>query len=181
MQTKYTPLFSAVHWIHAIMITLIIGGALLTLPALPTNGIDLAPFRAHMIFGFVVTLVTFARIYLVRKQPELEPLKISALRQAIVTWNHRLIYVFLVVVGLSGMATTKSAHIGQVLIFGKDPSVYTGPDGITATLASIHSYAAYGLIALILMHITGTVAYALKTKENVFARVGLGRNGSKNS
>jgi cytochrome b561 len=125
--------------------------------------------------------VTFVRIYLVRNQPELAPLEMGSLRQKIVTWNHRLVYVLLLIVGFSGMATTKSAHIGQVLIFGKDPSVYTGPDGITATLASIHSYAAYGLIALILMHITGTVAYALKTKENVFARVGLGRNGSKNS
>jgi cytochrome b561 len=176
MAKKYTNLFSAIHWIHAVMIAFVLTGALLTLPDLPDTAQALAPFRGHLIFGFVVTLVTFVRIYRVRKEPALEPLHVSSLRQNLITWNHRLIYLFLVVVGLSGMATAQSAQIGQVLIFGQDPSVYSGPGGITAVLANVHSFAAYGLIALILMHVAGTVAYALKTGENVLARVGFTRS-----
>jgi len=175
MKKKYTNLFASIHWIHAAMITFVLVGATVTLPDLPEVAEKLAPFKGHMIFGFIVTLVTFLRIYMVRKQPELEPLDMGTLRELIVTWNHRLIYVMLVVVGLSGMATAKSANIGQILIFGQDPSVYTGPGGITATLASIHSASTTLLMLLIAMHVAGTLLYMIKSRENILKRVGFGQ------
>jgi len=175
MKKKYTNLFASIHWIHAAMIAFVLVGATVTLPDLPEVAEKLAPFKGHMIFGFIVTLVTFLRIYMVRKQPELEPLDVSPLRQMLIVWNHRLIYVMLVVVGLSGMATAKSANIGQILIFGQDPSVYTGPGGITATLASIHSASTTLLMLLIAMHVAGTLLYMIKSRENILKRVGFGQ------
>jgi len=168
---KYTKSFAAMHWIHGAIILLILTVATLTLPDLPEKASELEPFRGHMILGFVATLLTFTRIYMVRKQPELSSLDMGSFRESMVKWNHRLIYIVLVVVGLSGMATTKSANIGQVLIFGQDPSVYTGPGGITETLASVHSVSTTLLMILIAMHILGVISYILKTKTNILKRV----------
>ena len=175
MQKNYTKTFSAIHWIHAAIIMFILIGATVNLPELPAKGGDLSPFKGHMIFGFVATFITIIRLLVLRKQPKLEPLNMGALRESLVRWNHRLIYVFLLLTGFSGMVTAKSTNLGQVLIFGKDASVYGGPDGITATLGTIHSVCSYTLMALVVMHIAGTILYMLKTKENILKRVGFAK------
>jgi len=174
MTKKYTNLFSAVHWVHAAMIAAVLMGALVALPVLPEVGQDLSAFKNHMIMGFAVTVVTFVRIYLARRQPELEPLKIDAFRQAVVTWNHRLIYLMLVVTGLSGMATAQVSNIGKVLFLGADLSAYTG-DGLVGTLGTVHTYSAWVLGGLIVMHVAGTLSYMVKTGDNVLKRVGFGQ------
>lgn len=175
MAKKFTNLFASIHWIHAAMITFVLIGATLTLPSLPETAEGLAPFRGHMIFGFVISFVTLIRIIMVLRQPTLEPLDMGSFREAIVRWNHRLIYLLLVVVSLSGMATSKIASIGQVVIYGEDPSVYTGPGGMTATLGMVHTYSAWLLAALILMHVGGVLSYMIKSKDNILRRVGFGQ------
>jgi len=170
---KHTKGFVAIHWVHGAILIFILAGATLTLPHLPEKAAELAPFKGHMILGFVATLLTFIRIYMARKQPELPSLDMGSFRESMVTWNHRLIYVMLVVVGLSGMATAKSANVGQVLIFGKDPSVYTGPGGITETLASVHSVSTTLLMILVAMHVAGVLSYIFQTKTNILKRMWL--------
>ncbi len=172
MKKKYANSFAAMHWIHAIILIFILIGAIVNLPELPPKGGDLTPFKGHMILGAVATLFTIVRLILLLKQPNLEPLNISPLRESIIRWNHRFIYLFLLVTGISGIATVKSANIDKVVIFGKDISLYSGNDGIVSTFAAIHSFSAYTLLALIVMHIAGTLLYMLKTKENILLRVG---------
>jgi cytochrome b561 len=175
MSKKYTNAFSALHWIHAVLLAMLLLGGIMTLPDLPETAAKLAPFKNHMILGFVASLLVLVRIFMLRSQPKLEPLKMSEARQKLVTWNHRLIYVMIAVTGLTGMATAKSASMGQVLLFGAEPSVYGGPEGITATLGMIHTYSAWILGALIVMHVAGTISYMMKTGDNVLKRVGFGQ------
>ncbi len=175
MSKKYTNLFASIHWLHAAMIAAVLIAGWTTLPHLPKISEDISIFHNHLIMGFAVTVVTFVRLYFLRKQPELEPLKVSTFRQSVITWNHRLIYLVLVLVGLTGMATAQLSNMGQVLLFGQDVSVYTGPDGIAGTLGMVHTYGTYILAGLILMHVAGTIYYLIKTGDNVLARVGFGR------
>ncbi len=175
MTQKYTNTFSAIHWIHAAILIFILLGATLNLPDLPAKGGDLSPFKGHMILGFIATVITLIRLFMLWKQPTLEPLDMGAFRETIVRWNHRLIYLFLILTGASGLATAKSTNLGEVVIFGNDPSVYNGSDGITATLGTVHSASAYILMALIAMHIAGTILYMIKSKENILGRVGFGK------
>jgi len=168
---KYTKSFALIHWIHAVLISLVLIGGILNLPELPKTGEELTPFKTHMIMGFLVFIVLIIRIILQKKQPELEPLKLSKTKEFIVNVNHKLLYIFIALTAFSGMATAKSANIGQVLIFGADPKVYTGPEGITATLGQIHTISAYILLALIIMHIAGVIIYAVKGNRDVIKRV----------
>jgi len=175
MTKKYTNAYSAIHWIHAAILLFILIGATLNLPDLPAKGGDLSPFKGHMILGIVASILTVIRLLMLWKQPKLEPLNMGAFRETLVRWNHRLIYLFLILTGASGLATANSTNLGEVVIFGNDPSVYNGPDGITATLGSVHSVSAYILMALIAMHVAGTILYMVKSKENILGRVGFGK------
>ena len=172
MTKKYTNTFSAIHWIHAAILIFILIGATLNLPDLPAKGGDLSPFKGHMILGIVASILTVIRLLMLWKQPTLKPLDMGAFRETLVRWNHRLIYLFLILTGASGLATANSTNLGEVVIFGNNPSVYNGPDGITATLGSVHSASAYILMALIAMHVAGVIFYMIKSKENILGRVG---------
>ena len=171
MTEKYTKGFALIHWIHGAMIALILIMATFTLPDLPKSASELEPFRGHMILGFIVTLLTLLRIYTKSKQPELKALDMDSFRENVVKWNHRLIYIMLLASGVTGMATTKSANVGKVLIFGEDPSVYTGAGGITEIFASLHGASTTLLMILIAMHVAGVLSYILKTKTNILKRV----------
>jgi len=171
VQKKYTKSFALIHWIHAILIALVLVGGLVNLPDLPKSGSELEPFKMHMIMGILVFIVLIIRVILLKKQPELEPLDVNKTREFFINLNHRLIYIFIALTAISGMATAKSANIEQVVIFGKDPSVYSGAEGITAIFAQIHSISAYTLLALIIMHVLGVVAYIAKGNKDIIKRV----------
>jgi len=168
---KYTKSFAAIHWIHALLIAMVLLGGIANLPDLPKTGEELAPYKMHMIMGFLVFVVLIIRVVMLRKQPKLKPLEVGKSKEKLIDLNHKLLYVFIALTAISGMATAKSANIGQVLIFGKEPSLYTGPGGITATLAQVHATSAYILLALIAMHIGGVIYYAVTKDRGVIKRV----------
>ena len=169
--TSYKRSFVAVHWVHALLLGFMLIGASLGLPDLPAKGGDLSAFKGHMILGVITTLVVALRLWMLRSQPEMAPLKVSSFRASLVRWNHRLIYLFIIIVGVSGLATAQSASLGQVLIFGSDASVYSGPEGITGTLGSVHGASTTILMILIAMHIAGVVSYRIKTGECILKRM----------
>ncbi len=180
MKTKYTNAFAALHWVHAVLITLLLIGGTFNLPDLPELtkdltklGTQLAPFKNHIILGLLTSLLVLVRLLMLWKQPKLEPLKVNPMRQNLITWNHRLIYLFLILTGASGIATASSANVGDVTLWGSSPSYYSGPEGITDILASVHGASTTILMLLIAMHVAGTLAYTM-TKENVLKRMGFG-------
>ena len=170
---KYTKSFALIHWIHAILIALVLVGGLVNLPDLPKSGSELEPFKMHMIMGAIVFVVLIIRVILLKKQPELEPLNVNQTREFFIKLNHRLIYIFIALSAISGAATAKSANIEQVVIFGKEPSLYSGAEGLTSIFAQIHTFSAYILLALIVMHILGVISYIAKGNKDILKRVWL--------
>ncbi len=170
---KYTKSFALIHWIHAILIALVLVGGLVNLPDLPKSGSELEPFKMHMIMGAIVFVVLIIRVILLKKQPELEPLNVNQTREFFIKLNHRLIYIFIALSAISGAVTAKSANIEQVVIFGKEPSLYSGAEGLTPIFAQIHTFSAYILLALIVMHILGVISYIAKGNKDILKRVWL--------
>jgi len=168
---KYTKAFVAMHWIHGLLIGFILIAAKAKMEHLPETAGDLSQYKGHIILGLIATLLTVIRIFMARKQPELPPLNMSKFRQNLATWIHRLIYVALLATGITGIATAKSANLGSVVLFGADPSVYAGSEGIVKTLASAHEASTNILIVLILLHIVGVVAYQIQGKGNIIKRM----------
>lgn len=170
--TKYTKGFSIMHWVHAIVITLLLVGASINLPDLPKLGTELAPFKQHIILGLAALVLTIVRLIMLARQPELPALQMSSSRATLVKWNHRLIYLFLFIVAFSGIATASSANIGDIVLFGKDASSYN-PNSITELAAKVHGASTTVLMILIAMHVLGVISYIIKTKDKIIKRVWL--------
>ncbi|NPA28551.1 MAG: hypothetical protein GXN91_05880 [Epsilonproteobacteria bacterium] len=168
---KYTNRFALIHWLHAILISMALLGGALGLPDLPKEpSSELESFKMHMIVGALTFIVLIIRIYLVRKEPELEELNMSEAKKRFVKLIHRLIYIFIGLTALSGMATAKSSNLEQVAIFGKDKALYS-PTDLTFTFAQIHAISAYILAALIFIHIIGVIIYILQGNRDILKRV----------
>jgi len=167
----YTKSFVAMHWIHGLLIGFILVAAKANMEHLPEAGGDLSQYKGHIILGLVASVLTLVRIYMATKQPEQPPLNMSQARQKLATWIHRLIYVALLATGITGVATAKSANLGDVVLFGADPSVYTGASSITKTLAEAHEASTTALIILIALHIIGVIAYQAQGKGDIIKRM----------
>jgi cytochrome b561 len=169
IMNKYTKSFVTLHWLHAILLAFLLIGASLKMPDLPKVGGDLSPFALHMLVGAVATLLLFVRWFMSRSQARFVLYETS--KQKLVDWNHRLIYLTIAIVGLSGMTTAKVSNLGSVAIFGSDATNYTGPTSLVSTFAQIHSVSTIVLMALIAMHVVGVILYLIQTKTNIIQRM----------
>ncbi len=167
---KYSKKFIIMHWVHALLLTFLLIGASLKLPELGKN-VDLSAFKMHIILGVIATLLTFVRIFMAIKEPKLVPLySTDNIKQKMSDWNHKLIYVTLVIVGLSGIATAKISNLGSVVVFGAKKSNFDY-NSLSQLFGNIHSASTTVLIALIIMHIAGVVMYKYNTGKNAITRV----------
>jgi cytochrome b561 len=175
MVKKYSNAIASIHWIHAglLMFLLLSGGLILS--NMPNNADKLDSIKIHMILGFVAGLITLIRLYMVARSPELEPLKVDALRSQVIKWNHRFLYLMMFVVVLSGMAAANGAGIGEIVFFGQEGELYANVTAVGEVAHTVHAVATKLFMALIVMHVAGIVSYLLKTKENVLRRVGFGQ------
>jgi len=171
--STYTKSFVAMHWMHGLLISFVLVVAKINMEHLPEVGGDLSQYKGHIILGLLATILTLVRIYLAIKQPEQPTLNMSQARQKIATLIHRLIYVALLATGITGVATAKSANLGDVVLFGADSLVYTGASSITRALAEAHEASTTALIILIALHIFGVIAYQVQGKGNILKRMWL--------
>jgi cytochrome b561 len=166
---KYSKKFVALHWVLGAILTFLLVGATLKLPHLPKVGGDLSPYKMHIIVGVIALILLIIRVILAKKEPEFT--LYNSPKDALVKWNHRLIYLFTAATAISGMATTKISHLGAVVLAGAKATSYTGATTVVANLASLHSVSSKILMALIAMHIVGVVAYVVTKKDNVIKRM----------
>ncbi len=166
---KYTKDFILIHWIHALILAFLLIGATLKLPDLPKVSGDLAPFKMHIIIGIIAILLLVFRLILLKKQPYIK--LYNGAKQVLVDINHRLIYLIIFIVGISGVATAKLSNLGSIVLFGADASNYLGETSLVKVFANIHSISTTVLMALIAMHIVGVILYTIKTKDKVIKRM----------
>jgi cytochrome b561 len=172
---KYSNLLASIHWIHAalLLVLLLTGGLILS--NMPNTAEKIGSLQGHMLLGFAAGIIAIVRLILVLKSPKLTPLNVSAGRMQIIAWNHRLIYLFIFLVALSGMAAAKLSGTGDIVFFGKEGELFANMSALAENAKWVHMVSTKILMALIVMHIAGIVSYIIKTKENVLKRVGFGQ------
>jgi len=168
---KYSKCMVRIHWIHGALISFLLLSGGLILSEMPNNVDKIGSLKGHILIGLFVTLITFVRIFKIRKHPEMKPLSVGAGREAIIKWNHRLIYVMLVIVGLSGMIAAKTSGVGDIVFLGKEAELYANASALSQMAGTVHAVATKLLMALIVMHVVGIISYVIKTKEKVLKRM----------
>ncbi len=175
MTQKYSNLIASIHWIHgALLAVLLLTGGLI-LSNMPDTSEKIGSLQGHMLLGLLAGAIAVVRLILVMRAPELAPLEVSRARQQLITWNHRLIYLLIFVVALSGMATAKLSGAGEIVFLGKEGELYAQMSTLAHNAKLLHTISTRLLMALIVMHVAGTVLYMIKTGDNVLRRVGFGR------
>jgi len=164
---KYSKKFVTLHWLHGAILAFLLIGATLKLPDLPKVGGDLSAFKMHIIVGVIAFILLIIRVILVRKEPDFKVYNSS--KDILVKWNHRLIYLFIFISAVSGMATAKISNLGSDVLLGTNS--YTGVTPLVKTLASVHSISTTILMVLIAMHIIGVILYTIQTKDNIIKRM----------
>ncbi len=160
-----------IHWIHAALIAFVLLSGGLILSEMPNNADKIGSLKVHMLLGILITVITFVRLFKVSKHPEMKPLEVGTGREKIIKWNHRLIYLMLIIVGLSGVIAANASGLGDIVFFGKEAELYADATSLSKLAGGVHAVATKLLMFLIVMHVAGIVSYVLKTKKNVLKRM----------
>jgi cytochrome b561 len=165
---KGTILF---HWIHGALLMFVLLTASLVLSNLPDNAEKIPSLQIHIILGIVVVVLTIIRLIVLNKNEKLKPLKMDTFRQTIVTWHHRLIYIVIFLIGVSGIISAKSANLGAIVFFGSKEKLYEVVAQYGDIFFTIHGILAKILLFLIVTHIAGVIFYIIKNKDNILKRI----------
>jgi len=167
---RYSNKFVAIHWIHGLLLGFILIGAKLNIPKLTNTPQNLESYKMHMVMGLIAFALLIVRLILLRREPKLKIYK-DNFKQALVDWNHRLIYLFIFLSAISGMAIAKVSNLGEILFLKANPNSFSGLTPLVKNFATMHSIFTTILMALIAMHVIGVVVYIIKTKENIIKKM----------
>ena len=120
-------------------------------------------FIWHKTTGVVILLLVLARlIYRMKNPPPPFPPELPAWERLSAVWNHRLFYTLLIAMPIVGFVAVSGFANGPTtpLIGGIQIPVIPGISKETGELAGeVHEYAAFLLVALILLHIAAALKH----------------------
>ncbi len=169
---KYPFSIRLLHWLIAVMII-----GLLTIGLIMTGMAHDNPSRAtlyslHKSFGITVLLLGLLRLWL-RLRLYIPPLPeaLPALERKLAHYGHYMFYVFMVAMPVSGYVMSTSYGL-PVKWFGLElPRLLTVDKARGQLAADFHAWAAYTLIALIVLHVAGVLKHLIKERINLLARM----------
>jgi cytochrome b561 len=161
-----------IHWIMAVLVILMLAAGLIM-----TQEIDRSIRNPLFIFhkgtGAVLLLLVAFRIIwrLTHPAPPL-PRTIPAIQRFAAYATHLGLYVFLVIMVVSGYVrvTTGGFPIELLNALGIPP-LLPKADAVAETAKTIHATAKYGLLALIAMHVAAAAYHGLVLRDGVFSRM----------
>ena len=163
--SNYGRIAQMFHWLSALLILIMWPmGIIMTRISEASAG---QLYRAHSMIGMLVLILTILRLIwlFVDKQPE-HPGDVEPWRKQAFIWNHRLLYIGLLVLAISGISMLLASGISL-------PPTDLTPEAITDSRPQqAHHLLSKVFIALLVMHIAGVLNYHF-TKGNTLARMGL--------
>ena len=172
MEEKYSLSLRLLHWLVAIIIIEVISIGLVMEYVPRENPIRNILFDLHKSFGVVVFFLFFVR-FIVRITSKVPPLPsvISKTEQTLAHIGHYVLYIFMLIMPVSGYAMSNSFGY-PVKLFGLQlPMLFEKNEALAHKLASFHENAGFVLIALILLHITGLIVHYKKHAVNLIQRM----------
>ena len=172
---RYSNLSVILHWLVAIMLIMAMVMGTTVLVNIPNDDPEkINALKGHMIFGFMIT--TFMIVRLIVKMKSINPPPMvtgHALRDKMGTSVHQILYILVILMGLSGFGIAVLAGI---------PDVILGVEGATLpeTFNDLLPRLAHGLIAKLIMamvalHVLAAIYHQLILKDNIISRMMFGK------
>jgi len=161
---KYPLAMRVVHWTRAAIII-----ALLAVGILMTNVADDFPGKFSMLypnhkqFGILVLILAVVQLGLRGRGGVPEPAALKPWEQTIFTITHKMFYVLMVAVPVAGycLSSTYPESDGVPFFFTALPEVLAKDEAVSGVFAAAHAIMAYGLLALVALHVAGVVKHWL--------------------
>ena len=132
-------------------------------------------FIWHKTLGVIILLLTLARLaYRVKNPPPPFPPELPAWERFAAVWNHRLFYTLLIAMPIVGFIAVSGFASGPTtpIAGGIQVPVIPGVSRATGELAGeVHEYAAFLLVALILLHIAAALKHQFVDRWRGSARM----------
>ena len=170
-QHHYTLPAIILHWIIAILILILLplGWYMVDLPRGPDRSWY---FALHKSIGLsVFILIVMRTIWRVLYIPPELPSYISTLKQSVIHWMHKLLYLVMFIQPLSGYFSSSFSGY-KTKIWGiplphwgwKDPQLNT-------LFSTIHEYSSIFFIALVSLHLAGVFYHIHRKEKDILRRM----------
>ena len=173
----YVPIARALHWLTALFVlSTIPAGVVMIEEGLPRalqNGL----FIFHKNVGVVILLLVVARLIVraVNPPPPL-PAFVPAGQAKVAHAVHMLIYLFLIVMALSGYIRVVSGGFPLELwdAIGV-PRLAPRSDAVAGIASQVHGIARFALVSLILIHIGAAIYHGMVRRDGIVRRMWPGK------
>lgn len=170
---RYTLTAIGLHWVMAVMILVAIamGWYMVDLPFDDTRAWF---FRHHKNVGLTVALLLMLRLWWrVRHPAPPLPGDVPSWERTAATISHRTLYVLMALIPVAGFFTTS---------FTGYPTYYLGipvdlgswadeNEFFNDIFAAIHTFLAYSLLVLVLIHVAAALRHLIVKRDTIFQRM----------
>ncbi|MCW8825342.1 MAG: cytochrome b/b6 domain-containing protein [Gammaproteobacteria bacterium] len=172
---RYNNISVILHWLVAIMLIMALFMGSTALVALPNDDPEkINALKGHMIFGFLIT--TFMIVRLIVKLKSINPPHMNtgnALQDKLGVSVHHILYVLVILMGLSGFGTAVLAGVPEVIQGVEGASLPETFNDLLPRL--VHGIIAKLLIAIVALHFLAALYHQLILKDNIMARMKFGK------
>jgi len=169
--TRYGFITIFIHWLMAfIMIGMLAVG--LYMVELPIGSLKLKLYGWHKAFGLLVLFLAAFRLVwrIVNMTPSLDSLPI--LERLAARFVHWIFYIIMFAMPLTGWLITSAAGL-PASFFGlfTMPNLIEPNEDLRLFFSSIHQFLAYGLIILIILHVSAALKHHFINKDDILRRM----------
>ena len=157
---RYRPIVVWIHWISAalVLFQIWLGHYFHDLPRGPER---MEAFGWHKTVGALILILALARLAVrLMNPPPPYPTEMARWERALAVWTHRLFYILLIVIPLTGLAAVSGrAEDGTVpLMLGLSLPAIPGIPRENE-FGDIHELLVWGVIGLLVLHVAGALKH----------------------
>jgi cytochrome b561 len=155
------------HWATALLVTIqwVVGRIT---PFLPRGPLRIDIWSMHVLFGFALACVVFARIFWHAAYARILPPADRGALHVLASFSHRLLYALLLAVVALGIINVL-AHGFPMFNVWNFPKL--GDDAFMQTVNSWHNYVANTIAVVALLHAGAALFHHYVLKDNVLRRM----------
>jgi cytochrome b561 len=168
----YGTVSRILHWLTVLLVLGLFPAGLIM-----TSGVDRTIqnplFIAHKSAGALLLLILLFRVFwALTHRPSPLPDSLSAVQKLAAHATHLGLYVFLVIMVVSGYVRVTAGGFPIDLFDALHiPPLVPRSDSVAAAAKAIHAIAKYGLALLVVMHVGAAAVHGLVLRDGVFSRM----------
>ena len=170
--TRYDRFTVLLHWLMAALLLAQLGlGLWMTGLPKDSSGIRAYWFNIHKSIGMTLGLLIIVRLVWALMRARVAAVPMSATMQRLAQANHGMLYLFMLLVPLSGfLGSVFSGY--PIRFFGlKLPKLAERWDDTKSLMSCIHEFSIYALMLLIAVHVLAFIHHQFILKDGLIRRM----------